>query len=163
GGGNVGVKTNNPSYDFHVNGKMKSDGYTETSDRRLKKEIHTLENALDKVMALRGVSYYWRVDEFKDRNLDSRLQMGVIAQEIEEILPNVVDTDKEGYKSVQYTQLVPLLIEAMQEQQAIIDQQNILLQSNAGSISSMKQDIENLRVALEREGIEVEDSDSAEK
>ena len=49
---------------------------------------------------------------------------GVVAQEVEKVLPELVNTDENGYKSVEYANLTPVLIEAIKEQQAIIDQQN---------------------------------------
>ncbi|MEX0812752.1 MAG: tail fiber domain-containing protein [Chitinophagales bacterium] len=114
--GRVGVAGGtNGSYELYVNGKIGSNGINETSDERLKKDIQPLENALEVINALEGVSYYWRVDEFPDKNFSDRKEIGVIAQEVEKILPEVVDTDSEGYKSVQYSHLVPILIEALKE------------------------------------------------
>ncbi|MEX0812753.1 MAG: tail fiber domain-containing protein [Chitinophagales bacterium] len=110
------------SYKLRVHGKVRSDGINETSDARLKKNVKSLENALDKVMALRGVNYEWRTEEFPDKEFSEGVELGVIAQEVEKILPEIVDTDDEGYKSVQYSHMVPLLIEAIKEQQAEIDQ-----------------------------------------
>ena len=66
-------------------------------------------------MQLRGVSYDWRHDEFPDMDFKDGKDLGVIAQEIEEVIPEVVNTDEEGYKSVQYSHLVPVLIEAIKE------------------------------------------------
>jgi ABC-type Fe3+-citrate transport system substrate-binding protein len=55
-------------------------------------------------------------------HLDSTVQIGIIAQEIEKILPQVVTTDKDGYKSVHYTAIIPVLIEAIKEQQKQIEE-----------------------------------------
>jgi hypothetical protein len=78
-----------------------------TSDRRLKDNIVTIDSALDKVMMLRGV--YFTRKETDKRNI------GVIAQETEEIIPEVVHTDSDGMKSVAYGNIVGLLIEAIKE------------------------------------------------
>jgi hypothetical protein len=86
---------------------------TAYSDVRAKENITTIDSAVDKVMALRGV-YYTRKDNPGPR------QVGVIAQEVETILPEVVMTDTEGKKSVAYGNIVALLIEAMKEQQEMI-------------------------------------------
>ena len=74
------------------------------------------ENALDKVNAIRGVTY--------NRNdlEDAPRQSGVIAQEVEKVLPEVVHTDDEGIKTVAYGNMVGLLIEAIKEQQTQIDE-----------------------------------------
>jgi hypothetical protein len=85
-----------------------------TSDIRLKENIHTIENALDKVSALRGVSF-----DFKETK---QKQIGVIAQEVEKIIPEVVGENPDGYKGVQYENIVGLLIEAIKEQQKQIDE-----------------------------------------
>lgn len=83
---------------------------TESSDLRLKTNIKTLSNALDKTIALRGVSYNW-----KDSNKSQNDQIGVIAQEVEKIYPEFVRTDEDGMKSVNYSQMVAVLIEAVKE------------------------------------------------
>ncbi len=90
-----------------------------TSDRRYKKEILTLNNSLSTIQKLRGTSYYWKDQELRGK----KWQFGVIAQEIEEVFPNLVHTDSKGYKAVNYIGLVPVLIEATKEQQTIIETQ----------------------------------------
>ena len=82
---------------------------TAYSDIRLKENIEVIPNALEKVSTLRGVTYN-RID-LTNKNR----QTGVIAQEIEEVLPEAVTTDDEGIKSVAYGNLVGLLIEAIKE------------------------------------------------
>ena len=115
-----------------VYGSVTSNASSNTSDFRLKKDIQQLDGALDKVLQLRGVSFYWKNKEEmaaakgKDvKNMsygfDSDKQIGVIAQEIEEVLPELVVTDDEGFKSVKYEEITPLLIEAIKEQQKEIE------------------------------------------
>ena len=84
---------------------------TAYSDITLKKNIELIPNALDKVLSLRGVTYN-RID-IEDEPRHS----GVIAQEVEEVLPEVVMTDEDGIKSVAYGNMVGLLIEAIKDQQ----------------------------------------------
>lgn len=101
-----------------VNGKdleaQLAAGLVQPSDERLKENIHTIDNALEKVTSLRGVSF-----DLKD---DKKKQIGVIAQEVEQIIPEVVAENPDGYKGVQYGNLVGLLIEAIKEQQQQIDE-----------------------------------------
>ncbi|MCH8330334.1 MAG: tail fiber domain-containing protein, partial [Bacteroidetes bacterium] len=118
--GDVGIGTTTPSYKLHVIGKLKSDGITETSDIRLKKNITDIEGSLDNVLSMRGVKYNWRVDEFKERKFESKTQIGLIAQEILPMYPELVDTDNEGYFSLRYAHMIPILVEAIKEQQQII-------------------------------------------
>src|SRR5690606_4203894 len=108
-GTNVGIGLSNPTYKLHVAGRLKTDGVNETSDVRLKTNITPVTHALQTVQSLTGVFYHWKKEEVKT---DANLQLGLIAQEVEKILPQVVATDSEGYKSVQYSVLTALLIEA---------------------------------------------------
>ena len=115
--GNVGIGTTSPSYKLHVVGDIYSSGnVTAYSDVRAKENIVTIDSPLDKIMKMRGV-YYTRKDMEKKR------QVGVIAQEIEEVLPEVVMTDatENKNKSVAYGNIVALLIEGMKAQQSTID------------------------------------------
>ena len=94
-----------------VSGAIVANGdVTAFSDERLKSDVKTIDNALDKVMNMRGVSYTKQAEK----------GIGVIAQEVEKIIPEVV-TDGE-YKSVAYGNIVGVLIEAIKEQQKQIDE-----------------------------------------
>lgn len=103
------------NYKLRVYGKLRTNGINETSDIRFKKDIENIDNSLQKVQQLQGVSYYWRTDEFPNQQFTKDQDLGLIAQEVEKILPQVVNTDDLGYKSVQYSHIVPLLIEAIKE------------------------------------------------
>jgi hypothetical protein len=89
-----------------------------TSDRNLKQNIQTIKDPLNKVMSLRGVNFNWKSDD--------KLALGVIAQEVEEIIPEVVTTT-DGVKTVSYGNIVGLLIEAIKEQQSQIEELKTLL------------------------------------
>jgi hypothetical protein len=91
------------------------------SDERFKKNIHTITDSLNKVLALRGVSFDWRANDFVDMNFDNKRHIGLIAQEVEELVPEVIDNDYQGLKRVEYGHLVALLIEAIKEQQRHIE------------------------------------------
>ena len=156
-GTNIGIGAlPSGSYKVEVNGKLKSTGINETSDLRFKKNIFTIDNALNKVLSLRGVNYEWRVNEFKDKNFDSAPQIGLIAQEVEKIIPQVVSTDSAGYKSVEYSKLVALLIEAIKEQQKKIEAltaENQTLKNNSSAtnneINTLKADVKNMHDAID--------------
>ncbi|MGE5084970.1 MAG: tail fiber domain-containing protein, partial [Bacillota bacterium] len=120
GNGNLGIGTTAPGYkldvqggDINASGSVRAAGVALTSDIRFKKNIEEVKNPLEKILALRGVTYDWRRDEFPERHFSDRKQLGVIAQEVEKQFPEAVDTDKNGYKSVSYTSLVSPLIEAV--------------------------------------------------
>lgn len=120
--GNIGIGTATASYTLHVNGRLKSTGINETSDARLKKDVSNINNPLEKILAMRGVTYNWRRDEFPDMKFDEGLQYGLIAQELEEVIPELVLTDAEGWKSIEYSHLVPVLIEALKQQNKQIEE-----------------------------------------
>ena len=89
-----------------------------TSDCRLKKYVKPIPNALDKIDQIRGVEFDWKVtDEKMEKEVHSfeGHDVGVIAQEIEAVLPEVVTTRDSGYKAVRYDKIVPLLIQGIKE------------------------------------------------
>lgn len=109
--GNVGIGTNAPGYPLQVNGNIGATAFIYTSDVRLKTEITTLDNSLDKISQLRGVSFRWQ-----DSGQPS---VGLVAQEVEKVFPELV-RDSNGLKGVEYGNLVAPLIEAIKEQQTQI-------------------------------------------
>ena len=96
-----------------VYGNISGNDVTATSDFRTKNNIVTIDSALDRVMKMRGVF-------FERKNDPGERCVGVIAQEVEEVLPEVVYTDENGMKSVSYGSIIGLLIEAIKEQQKTI-------------------------------------------
>ncbi|MCG3166701.1 MAG: hypothetical protein POELPBGB_02481 [Bacteroidia bacterium] len=136
--GNVGIGgASNASYKLTITGKVKSTGINETSDARLKMNFAAIDGALNKVLSMNGKYYNWRTEEYPNKGLESGRQVGVIAQEIEKILPEVVTTGDDGFKAVEYSHIVPVLIEAIKEQQKIIDGQN-------STISDLKASLKNI-------------------
>jgi hypothetical protein len=121
--GEVGIGRNNPSVKLDVNGSVNCTGGTCSSDERWKRNITTLDNTLANISKLRGVSYFWRTQEFPDRDFESDKQIGVIAQEVEKIYPELIHTDNEGFKSMDYMSLSAVLLEATKQQQVLIEQQ----------------------------------------
>jgi len=97
------------------------------SDGRFKRDIKTLPDALGKVERLRGVSYEWNSSDFADRDFPAGQQVGLIAQEVREVVPQAVVEQSDGYLAVDYSRLVPLLIEGMKEQQRQLDQQRTMI------------------------------------
>jgi hypothetical protein len=156
--GNVGIGTFTPNEQLVVNGNIVATGSITPSDRRYKTNIQSLESSLDKIMRLRGVSYFWRHSEFPDRDFRKGKDFGFIAQEIEEILPEVVITHDDGYKGVDYTRIIPHLTAALQEQQAQIEalkKENAALKAKAekqdsqeARLNAMEAQLAELRRAL---------------
>lgn len=109
--GNVGVNVT-PTEKLHVNGNILATGdVTAYSDIRVKENVEQLDGALAAVLQLRGVTYT------KIGSQEEGRQLGLIAQEVERVVPEVVKTHQDGIKSLAYANLVALLIEAVKEQQ----------------------------------------------
>jgi hypothetical protein len=103
-----------------VAGSINANGTVYASDGRFKKNINEIDNALDKVLQMHGVTYEMKAEEFPDRNFDASKQIGLIAQDVEKVIPEVVVTNADGYKAIDYAKLVPVLIESIKEQQKTI-------------------------------------------
>ena len=156
--GKVKKATNSVGYAYGVYSSGKAGGTTDwssSSDARLKKDVHTLTGALDKVLKLRGVSFYWKNREEMaalkgvpadslDYGYDGMKHIGVIAQELEKEYPELVSTDGNGFKSVEYATLAPILIEAMKEQQSIIESQQTKIDNQQQQIDELKRLVEEL-------------------
>jgi hypothetical protein len=102
--------------DFYVvNNAFKPGGgsWSSTSDARLKKNVHTLSGALDKLLALHGVSFEY-IDPEKIHEL-SGCRMGLLAQEVEKVFPDWVETGADGYKRVTVRGLEALVVEALRQ------------------------------------------------
>jgi hypothetical protein len=121
--GNIGMGSLTPSVRLQVAGDIIANSIAGSSDARFKTNISPIENPLQKVLQLRGVNFDWKTTEFPTRSFSENRSVGFIAQEVEKVLPEVVQTEKntEGYKSVQYDKVVALLVEAIKEQQKQID------------------------------------------
>jgi hypothetical protein len=91
-----------------------------SSDIRLKENIVPIPNALEKVNQISGNTYDWKAG-YDEIHSHKGNDVGVIAQEIEEILPQIVTNRDNGYKAVQYEKIIPLLVEAIKELSAKID------------------------------------------
>lgn len=114
-GSKVGINTTvaGLTYNLEVSGSIRaSAAVLSNSDERLKDNIYPIDNALSRVSQIEGVYFDWKTGG--DR------QVGVIAQQVEKVLPEVVSEDNNSYLSVDYSKIVPLLIEAINEQSSNI-------------------------------------------
>ncbi len=115
-GTNVGIGVApHVTHRLDVSGSVQATAYFYVSDRNLKTNIRPIESALEKILKLAGVIFQWKGDESGKDNI------GVIAQDVEKVFPEIVHTDDNGLKSVEYGNLVAPLIEAIKEQQKQID------------------------------------------
>ena len=127
--GNVGLGDNTPEERLKVAGNILATGNVCASniacpsDARLKTNVETLEDALAMIGQLRGVRYEWERNLPDGREFGSGEQIGLIAQEVQQVVPQAVINGSDGYYAVDYARLVPLLIQGMKEQQLQLDEQ----------------------------------------
>lgn len=136
GTGNVVLRSNGTDqFTLFPSGNATLQGtLTQSSDARFKQNIRPIENALDKIRQLNGYEYNWKPELKKD----SALQIGLIAQNVETVFPQLVSTDSEGMKSVAYQNLVAVLIEGMKEQQQQIATLIEVTKKQAEQIAELK-------------------------
>ncbi len=158
--GKVGIKTATPTEVLDVNGNARvrnipsgsgtyaivvdSNGkfFKTSSDRRLKENINTLDNSLDKILKLRGVSFSWKA------NPEYGTRIGFIAQEFEKVIPELSFTNPvDGYKGINYAEVSAVLVEAVKAQQKQIEalkaENNQLKADNSGFENRLKK-LENM-------------------
>jgi hypothetical protein len=115
---NIGIGTTVANTKLQVAGNVTAIDYNSTSDIRMKKNVKQIENALQVANLLRGVSFEWKEN--------SSPSMGIIAQELEEILPELVSGD--STKVVNYNGIIAVLIEAIKELKIEVDKLKIINQ-----------------------------------
>jgi hypothetical protein len=105
----------------YFSGPLWAQSFNVNSDARLKKNIQPIANPIEKLKKISGYTYEWRTSEFDTLNLKTGKDYGIIAQEVEKIFPEMISTSPNGYKAVNYNNLVPVMIEAIKEQQKQIE------------------------------------------
>jgi hypothetical protein len=124
--GNVGIGTTAPGYKLDVAGSVGANAYYYRSDIKLKENVSEIKDALEKILKLQGVNFTWKGNGEKS--------IGLIAQDVEKIFPELVNTDNSGMKYIDYGRLTAILIEGIKEQQK--------------EIELLKQEIENLKIQI---------------
>ncbi len=93
-----------------------------SSDKRFKTDIKPIAGVNEKLKKINGYNYKFKSAEFKDKRFDENLQSGLLAQELKEVFPELVREDKDGFLAVNYQGMIPVLLEALKEQQKQIDE-----------------------------------------
>jgi hypothetical protein len=144
----IGTSGNPGSYMLVVNGNAYSYGSWASSDVRWKKNIIPIGNPINKIIRLDGVNYEWRTDEFPLNNFDHGKQIGLIAQDVEKIFPELVRTDNNGYKAVSYDKLSVLLLEGMKEQQKQIESYRSENENLKSKLQTLQEKVEQIEALL---------------
>jgi trimeric autotransporter adhesin len=121
-----------------INGNFTAIAAGSPSDRRWKKNIEPLGFCLEKVSDLQGVSYEWDMEAHPGSGFTPGRQIGLVAQDVEKVLPELVSEDKDGYKSVSYAKLTAVLVEAVKELKAENQQQKELLEQQQSEIQELR-------------------------
>ena len=137
--GNVGIGTTAPGYKLQVGNSgdgsvAVANAWNTFSDIRFKKDIQPIHNALQIIESLHGVTFKWKTD--------NQPSIGFIAQQVQQVLPQIVTTNAQGYESLDYSKITPVLVEAVKQQQTeIVKQQD--------QINLQQQEIEHLKSRLD--------------
>lgn len=121
--------------------KKMASSYSELSDVNLKTNINNIDDALNRIMQLQGVNFEWDVLNHPDRNLEAGHHLGMIAQDVEPVFPEVVNTDTNGFMYIDYSSMVPVLIEAAKQLKNKND-------SLAGRLNSLEDRVDELEENL---------------
>jgi hypothetical protein len=140
----IGHSVGSSSYMLYVQGSSYTTGTWAGSDGRFKKEIEAIEEPLELVRRMNGISYLWKTEEYADKNFPDGRHYGVIAQEIEKVMPEIVNESSEGEKAVAYNEIIPVLIEAIKDQQDIIDKQNTSNQEMQNQILQLQNQLSEI-------------------
>ena len=141
--GFVGIGTTTPGYALDVNGTIRGYGITDSSDLRLKRDVKPLVDSLARITALQGVSYVW-LDPAKGLGP----QIGLIAQQVEAVYPELVQVDGEGLRSLNYSHLVAPLIEAVKSLYA-------KLTSHDESLRELRAENARLKAAMDAQALDL--------
>ena len=124
------------AYVFYKNGNATMAGtLVQNSDRRLKRDFTPLSNPLDKVLKINGLHYYW-----SDADRSKNLQTGVIAQEVQAVMPELVEADNKGILSVNYNGIIPYLIESIK----ILKKENDDLKAKVSKMDALQAKVDEL-------------------
>jgi hypothetical protein len=127
--GYVGIGNSAPSYLLTVWGNAYCNGQWLPSDANFKENITSIDSPIEKLMLISGKKYEYNTDEFPQMNFDEGFTYGVIAQELQAAIPELVKSDSAGNLAVNYNGIIPFLIEAVKAQQQQIEtlQQNLAI------------------------------------
>jgi hypothetical protein len=149
--GAVGIGTFSPAFTLHVNGSAGKPGggsWSVASDERLKKDIRPLEDSLARLLQLRGVTFEYR-DPKAIHELPGR-QTGLIAQEVERVFPEWIDTRPNGMKSLSVRGFEALTVEALRELREEKDREIVAIKAQNTALEKRLEHLENLISTLAR-------------
>ncbi len=160
--GKLGVGTQDPQYELDVNGDVRADDFIESSDQRVKQDVETLNGSLERLLLLRPVRFEFTEEYKQGRNACEGVKMGFIAQEVRDVVPEMVTTVSEevgdrvieDFHVLKPRALTPMLVDAVQELKAENDRlkiENRKLKSRVDKeLTALKAEIGLLKTALKK-------------
>jgi hypothetical protein len=143
----VSVATTTPpgTYSLYVAGSAYTTGTWGGSDIRWKKNLTEIEPVISNIMNINCYKFNWRTDEFPEMKFDNDTQIGLVAQEVEKLFPELVRTDENGFKAIAYDKLSVLLLQGMKEQQMEIESEKSENQKIRSEVQSLREELEQLK------------------
>jgi len=148
----VGTTGSPGTYTLYVAGSAYSTGTWGGSDIRWKKNLTVKEPVLNDILKLNCYTYNWRSDEFPEMKFDDGVQIGLVAQEVEKLFPELVRTDENGFKAVAYDKLSALLLQGMKEQQLEIESVNAENQKIKSEVQLLREELEQFKLLVMTSG-----------
>ena len=137
---------------------LASGGVFVNSDARYKQNIQPISNAMGLLTQIQGTTYTMNLEAFPERNFSEGTQYGFIAQDLQQVVPEVVQEDEDGYLAVNYSAVLPLMVEGIKEQQTVIEtqqaqleEQQTVLQQQDALIRQLQEDVRALQTAMQVE------------
>lgn len=124
---------------------------TVTSDSTFKINVEPIKNVLADLQYLEGIYHHWDTTNTNPGRFQSRRTIGFIAQKLQRVYPELVYEDEEGYLSVDYSKFTAVLLQAIKEQQLLIDQQNQNNEKQQYEIDALREELESLKKLVKNE------------
>ncbi len=147
--GNVGIGHVPNFWKLYVQGyAAATGGWYSGSDKRYKKDIHQITDAQQIVQQLSGKKYQFNTEKFPDKNFSKGKTYGFIAQEIEKVIPEIVQKDEDGYYAINYDAIIPILTEAIKDQQVTISKQQETISAQDEKMAKLESRLERIEALL---------------
>jgi hypothetical protein len=141
----VGTTGSPGSYSLYVAGSAYTTGTWGGSDIRWKKNLAVMEPVINDLIKLNCYTYNWRTTEFPEMKFDDGIQIGLVAQEVENLFPELVRTDEDGFKAVAYDKLSAVLLQGIKEQQKEIESVKVENQKIKSELQLLRDELEQFK------------------
>lgn len=119
-----------------------------TSDQRFKTNVQPLESVLEKLSEVSGIYHHWDTIQFPEKGFGKERTIGVLAQDLQKVYPELVHKDENGFLSVDYPKFTAVLLQAIREQQVLIDGQNQNNDKQQSEIDELREELKQLKEEL---------------